>query len=218
MHGYCTNERLEQRRKKIVSGIVIVSVFCTAPFNWLLERILSACMKVSGLGTVIHALSDHGISFAVSYATAFWLLYCLLDCNYFRKPFSLLTGMPDVRGTWKGTLHSNYNGGTSVDMTLRVKQRWMKMQCTAYFAESSSVSIMGRIYRCNDQETYLEFAYFNESQDPHVTDRSYYGFNRLIVRGETMRGFYFTNRRTSKELFTNGSIELKKVSTKSWVH
>lgn len=216
MHGYCTDEDKEARRKTIVGLLVAVSVPLTPLINSGIQKLLFYLKVNPTLASIIEWLTSNGMSFAVSYVAVFFFLYGGLNLFFGVKPISKLLGIPCLRGTWVGTLHSNYNGGTDTEMKLTIKQSWMKMKCTAIFPKSSSDSIMASVYQKNDEEARLEFAYRNESQETDVVQKDYYGFNYFVVRGETMKGFYFTNREMMTDIFTHGDMELTKQHGRLW--
>ena len=216
MHGYCTDQESERRRKTIIGIMVTASVALTPLINCLIKILVAYVKTKQTLVTVLDWLVSNGFSFAVSYVAVFSFLYWLLNKLFPLRPISSIVGIPCIRGTWSGKLHSNYNGATDIDMSLVVKQSWMRIRCTAFFDKSSSDSIMARVYQQNKNEIRFEFAYRNESQDASVTQRDYYGFNYFVVRGDTMKGSYFTNRKSSPDIFTHGYIELTKVHGTIW--
>ena len=212
MHGYCTSDEIERRRKKIIGVLVLLSAILTPLFNSLIQMVLSLCRNNAVLNYFVNYLNMKSISISISYVAVFGFLFWFVNRFFYLPILSKITGMPDVRGKWKGVLHSNYNGGTDMQMTLKIKQSWMKLQCVAIFERSSSNSIMGRIYQSNDDEIKLEFAFCNTSQDPGVIQQNYYGFNFFTIRGNKMTGIYFTNRTSSGEVTTKGDMDLVRQS------
>ena len=213
MPGYCSAATEESRRKKIICALVLLTAILTPIVNeqlfpWLLE-LAQSCAPAR---EVLEFLTEQNFSFSVSYITTFSLFYWLADMFFWVVP--PLFKMPNLCGTWEGTLHSNYNNDhTDIPMTLKIKQRWMTIHCTAQFPQSSSESEMARVYRKNDDEVRLEFAYSNESQAEGVEQRSYHGYNYFTVRGNTMNGLYFTDRKIKgSDKTTAGHMNLQKVS------
>lgn len=211
MHGYCSAGAEESRRKKIICALVLLTAILTPIVNGqLFPRLLELAQSCAPARKVLEFLTEQNFSFSVSYITTFSLFYWLADVFFWVVP--PIFKMPNLCGTWEGTLHSNYNGGTNIPMKLKIKQRWMTIHCTAQFPQSSSESEMARVYRKNDDEVRLEFAYANESQAKGVEQRSYHGYNYFTVRGNTMNGFYFTDRRIDSSGKTSaGSMDLQKV-------
>lgn len=194
MHGYCTKESAESRRKSVTNILIAFSVLLTPAANWLIKLLSLRVHDVVLVGAVLDWLVSNGISFAVSYVGVYSSLFFFVNHVLWKNVLSKMFMIPNLNGDWVGTLHSNNNGGTFLDMTLHIKQTWTEIRCTATYPHSSSDSTMARVFWKNDYEGRLEFAFFNESQDPDVDKRDYYGFNWFTVREDKMTGFYFTDR------------------------
>ena len=216
MHGYCVGESNESRKKEIIGALVIASVLITPALNWYINKAVAYAELNIHIKAVLEWVTSNGFSFSLSYVAVFGVLFGMLNWGFSIWPISALVGVPSVRGRWKGNLHSNFAGGTDIEMTLIVKQSWMGIQCTAIFPKSSSNSIMACVYRRNGEEIRLEFAYHNESQDGNVKQESYYGFNYFTIRGDSMTGKYFTNREGSPGVQTHGFMELTKQHCWLW--
>lgn len=175
--------------------MIAFSVLLTPVVNWLIKLLSLRAQNTVILGAILDWLVSNGFSFAVSYVGVYSFLYFLVNHFFWKNILSKLLMIPNMNGNWVGTLRSNNNGGTTLDMTLHIKQTWTDIRCTATYPHSSSESIMARVFWKNDYEGRLEFAFCNESQDPNIDKKDYYGFNWLTVREDKMIGFYFTDRK-----------------------
>lgn len=211
MHKYCSGHYQEECKKKVTKALIVIAVLLTPAVNNLLKVLSLLAHNVWLIGSVLNYLMANGMSFAVSYVGLFSFFYWLLDHFFWVSPISKALRVPNLKGIWIGQLHTNSGGGKSIYMELHIKQTWSEIACTAIFKESSSSSQMARVYRLNDQEVQLEFAYANQSGNPDVLQRMYHGYNWLTVKGDKMIGCYFTDRvGEDGKNTTHGSMDLIK--------
>lgn len=130
-----------------------------------------------------------------------------------------LVPLPNLTGTWKGTLTSTWQGGSdgsaaTRDITLVIRQRFSSISCVLYTAESSSESDAAVLK--DGGETEIPILSYNYQNTPKVSvrQRSNIHLGAAVMRLHTsskdwiLRGEYWTNRQTA------GDMELKYVSRK----
>jgi len=120
-----------------------------------------------------------------------------------------LSKRPDLRGTWKGVLHSEYLDPTThqrkgpIDVYLVIRQTNSDINVRLFSAESSSVSLSGGLISDGVDVSTLVVTYRNE---PQLFKREHspigYGGMLLNVRGDKvyqLDGEYWTDRLTRGE-------------------
>jgi SMODS-associating 2TM, beta-strand rich effector domain len=125
-----------------------------------------------------------------------------------------LSKRPDLRGTWKGELISDYtNSATNQrNVFLMIRQTNSTIDVRLFSAESSSVSLSGELTSDKAEVNTLIITYRNE---PQLFKREHspisYGAMLLNVRGDKvyrLDGYYWTDRSTRGEVkFTMRSKE-----------
>jgi hypothetical protein len=138
---------------------------------------------------------------------------------------------PDLDGTWRGTLESNWPqisahlpGATPatalqpVAATLRVKARLLSISVTLETDTrySDSETVLVGIGKNNGDVPFLTYVYQNRTPNPQPSDTGFhYGAARLELRDEdgvpTLRGPYWTNRNWEKGLNTAGAAVFRKL-------
>jgi hypothetical protein len=131
-----------------------------------------------------------------------------------------LVPLPNLTGSWKGTLKSTWHGAVGSnpvtrDITLVIRQRFSSISCVLYTAESMSVSDAAVL--TDGGETGVPLLSYNYQNTPRVSlrQRSNVHLGAVVLRFETssgewfLRGEYWTNRQTA------GEMELKFVSRKA---
>ena len=80
---------------------------------------------------------------------------------------NLLVKRPDLRGTWRGTLETDWNNGATsaprdpIACFMVVKQTWTSIQLKQLTAESTSALVTGAIARVGDDEFVVAGVYDN---------------------------------------------------------
>ncbi|MBQ3703039.1 MAG: hypothetical protein II885_09825 [Oscillospiraceae bacterium] len=168
MHAYSLDPIQEQNREKVNRVLFGVSVILTPIFNKLLVWIVRLVQAIPFGESVIDWLIDFGFTMSISYIMTYAMLFLLVDRLLWCTLLSKALAIPNVKGVWKGTLHSNYNGGKDIDITLIIKQTLTKISCVAQFQDSSSSSDMSKLVWINGDEIQLSFAFQNKSRaTPH---------------------------------------------------
>jgi len=122
----------------------------------------------------------------------------------------MVTGKPVVAGTWRGALQSDYvrPGETAavppIPTVIRVTQTDSTLWVTLFTGESESVTEQGRILKEADGRWRMSWLYVNTPKSS-VQHRSntHRGVCNLYLggqNGESLRGEYFTSRKTTGEL------------------
>jgi hypothetical protein len=143
-------------------------------------------------------------------ATAFSIALFLWDRWLWRlrvfRPW--LTTRPDLRGTWKGQLLSNweqedYRAGP-IEVYLVVRQTFSSISARMFSLESSSASLSANIVTEDAEFHTLYIVYRNESMALlREGSPMHYGGMRLNVRGvpvQKIEGEYWTDRKTKGDV------------------
>ena len=119
---------------------------------------------------------------------------------------------PDIRGTWRVELHSDWKDPTTKEVVapiaayLVVRQTFSTLSLRMLTSESSSELVAAEISKASDGTYRLAAVYRNEPK-LSVRDRSpiHYGAIVLDVQGDPVKdlvGYYWTDRSTRGELRT----------------
>ena len=128
-------------------------------------------------------------------------------------PVRFFTKKPNLNGTWRGELQSDYlRDGLPIDpipTVIRIKQTDSVVLVTLFTGESSSVTQLSEFVKEADDRWRLTFLYTNKPR-PEVSTRSdqHQGLCELYITGESnaLGGSYFTSRKTKGEMkFTEWS-------------
>lgn len=197
-------------RYKIEHRIVLLSILLSACFYTMAHCLWSKFFeKYPFISEYISRLDFTGIlvsplTMAVLYAVIKWLFKNFLWKN---SRLIRILGVPDLNGKWTGTLHSTFNGGKDVPMTLTIRQDWENMSCYCEFPDTSSISeaLVINLDISNPSRPKLMFKYQNQSYNSTETSlQPHTGYNDLTIEGDRIKGIYFTNRMPQ----TNGTIDL----------
>jgi hypothetical protein len=216
MHGYCLSEVKEKKRDNVIKSLFFLSVIVTPFINTLLEKLINLANNNEYGASIIDWLIDKGVTTSISYMMTYALLYLLVNKCLWSSLLSPYLKIPDLRGVWVGTLESNYNGGKAIDMKLVIKQTMKNISCTAFFNDSSSTSEMAKLVWINDDEIELDFSFKNKTRNINLDQKEYHGYNWFLIRGESMNGCYFTDRKGLDGRNTDGTIRLAKRSKKKF--
>lgn len=175
-------------------------------FNILIGIVIITCI----FKFLITERDEMNIAFAIdcfSTSVTICTLVSILFCSYLWKlKFfkSWFVQIPNLNGTWKGTLISTWEGSNPIDITLEIKQSLFKISCVMITSESKSESIScDYIIDEDNQKNKLTYIYINKPKSIH-RDRSaiHYGSVILEIDKNTLNGSYWTDRKTI------GDIEL----------
>ncbi|WP_067899907.1 Cap15 family cyclic dinucleotide receptor domain-containing protein [Nocardia vaccinii] len=144
-------------------------------------------------------------SFAGSIVTISFLIYERWGWAW--KLVRFFTGKPNLNGTWRGELRSDFERDgqriAPILTVLRISQTDSAVRVTLFTGESTSVTEQSELVKEPDGRWRLTFVYTNKPR-PEVSERSnqHQGTCELYVtgRGESIAGIYFTSRKTKGEL------------------
>ncbi len=124
-----------------------------------------------------------------------------------------LSAIPDVRGTWAGSLRSSHDEGAEIHAVLVVRQRWSRVLVRMCTKTSRSVSVMAAINTEECSECGLKYEYVNEpstfSKETMQVHRGTANL-RLVSGGTGMEGDYYAGRGRQNI----GTVRLTRVSLK----
>ncbi|GET38907.1 Cap15 family cyclic dinucleotide receptor domain-containing protein [Microseira wollei] len=144
------------------------------------------------------------------------LIYQWFDkCLWFQKfSFVSFSAIPNLQGTWVGTIHSSYGSGTDVpNVVLYIRQTWTHINVRLVTHNSSSYSIMAAVNTYESSEPCLKYEYMNEPSALSVnTMNAHRGTANLQLSsdGNELAGDYFTGRGRQNL----GTMEFKLISRK----
>jgi hypothetical protein len=182
---------LEKTQVRIAIGV--------AAFVWFLIALLT--------GESLQAVALRTVSLAGTAVTIVFLLYDRFMWKW--KLVRRFTKKPDVSGTWRGKLVSDYvrEDGTNVPpirVVIRFKQTNSQIVVTMFTNESQSISEQAQLIKGEDDRWRFSWVYRNTPRQ-RVQERS--GSHRgscdlhLSGRhGEVLSGQYFTERKTTGEI------------------
>ncbi|WP_319509122.1 hypothetical protein [uncultured Methanolobus sp.] len=115
--------------------------------------------------------------------------------------------IPNLAGSWKGHIKSNYNEGTKTDITVDIEQTWSSISIILKTATSKSESEVASISLSKSR---LVYQYFNEpSSNSAKSMHKHYGFTFLDFENDnSLKGSYFTCR----DRQNNGDIYLRRIN------
>ncbi len=194
MHDYATDSRervLVVRILFVISALVsgVAAAFIPSdllPMRWLLP------------------IPSIPLVFGVSY----WAFDNWLWRWRFLRVFRLIS-VPDLRGTWTGTIASSYMGFQKTQpVTVTIEQTWTKIVVRLTAAESRSWSLTASVLT-NAPEG-LTLTYLFDNQPEAESDRTMERFRGTTVLVRTvpgqLEGYYYTGRGRG----THGSIKLRR--------
>jgi hypothetical protein len=150
---------------------------------------------------------------------ALTLLFTLFDRFLWHLPWILRLGStPDLRGTWLGTLTSEYldNRGklqkTQGPVAIVVQQSFSEISITALAEKSRSYSTLARIQRQPSGEFNVDYLYSNTPYIPYRDElTNHFGSSQFIVpsvRPVKFTGSYWTDR------LSRGALDVSWVSSR----
>jgi len=180
MHAYRTDA---QNRDKVRFYIILGAILLTLLLYYLLQVFKVAVpWYIECIGTPT-AASFYGIFH--------WFFDNFLWCYRIRqfRPFSAI---PDIRGTWKGELHSSYNN-TNIEVVVFIRQTWEKLSIQLESDTSRSYTTMSVLNPDGDEHSGLQYVYHNIPR-PFGTTPDHWGYSDLQLSPDdkTLTGSYAT--------------------------
>ncbi len=189
MHTYATD--VEERIRAPI-WLAIASIVVAGAANWLLER---ESLIIPWYIETPAPLGLYGLMYH-AYETRLW--------RYFK-----LSRIPDLGGTWRGAVKSQFEPGKTTATVIWIRQRWSSMAIDLETENSFSHSQMATLNVLGTRPE-LSYTYLNEPF-PSAPDtmEAHRGVCQLTVETrDRMTGIYFTGRGRN----FSGSIELTRVS------
>jgi SMODS-associating 2TM, beta-strand rich effector domain len=197
MHTYATDAK---DRESIPLWLAALAVAATLFLNYLLKALN---LQIPWWVEAPSVMGFYG------------LLHGFFDNFLWRVQFKAirLSEIPDIRGTWVGTVNSSYAGGTEIrGIILHVRQTWSKLSVKIETETSRSFSTMAVVNTSNSSEPGLKYEYINEPGTFSVqTMQTHRGTAnlRLTPDGATLKGEYYTGRGRQ----SMGDMVFHKIST-----
>jgi hypothetical protein len=129
-----------------------------------------------------------------------------------RWPFlnGWLVKMPDLQGTWKGELRSDWidpqtkKGIPPIPATLVIKQDFSQIDCVLMTKESESYAVSANFNLAPGKDLYLAYSYTNRPKT-NIRDRSPIHDGAALLKviqkpSLALEGEYWTNRKTKGEM------------------
>lgn len=141
--------------------------------------------------------------------TAITMLFLAYERWIWRwKAVRYFTGKPDLNGTWRGELHSDFErDGKRIDpipTVVRIHQTNSQIVVTQFTGESTSLSELAELKKLSDGRYCALFTYTNTPR-PGVRNRSdiHTGLCDLNISGDSnsLSGGYFTSRKTTGDIW-----------------
>ena len=145
-----------------------------------------------------------------SIALLFGASHWAFDNWFWRWPFLRvlrLTSVPNLRGTWTGTIASSYTGFEKKQpVTVTIEQTWTKIVVRLNAAESRSWSLTASILTNAPEGFMLTYLFDNEPEAESVRAMERFRGTTVLVSNipDRLEGYYYTGR--GRE--THGSIKL----------
>ena len=145
-----------------------------------------------------------------SVALVFGVSYWAFDNWLWRWQFlrvMRLISVPDLRGTWTGTVASSYTGFEKTQsVTVTVEQTWTKIVVRLNAAESRSWSLTASILTNAPEGLVLTYLFDNDPEAESASAMQRFRGTTVLVRtaADRLEGYYYTGR--GRE--THGSLKL----------
>lgn len=177
------------------------------------DRLLKLLAGVIVLAFIVGCLLHQGLYSAFTTAATVGGLFLVLWDRYLWHlwPFyPYFDNKPDLRGTWKGLLHSNYRNPqtgeqrVNIESYLVIRQTYSKIDVRYFSEESGSVSLSANLVADGEGLFTLACTYRNTPR-ALVRDRSPIGHGGFLlsVHGRPIHrldGEYWTDRQTKGEM------------------
>ena len=121
--------------------------------------------------------------------------------------FFRLISVPDLRGTWTGTVASSYTDFEKTQpVTVTIEQTWTKMAVRLAAAESRSWSLTASVLTNAPEGLTLTYLFDNEPKAESASTMQRFRGTTVLVRAaaDQLEGYYYTGRGRG----THGSLKL----------
>jgi len=182
MHAYATDAK---DREVIPVWLAVIAIALTLAFNSIFRM----------LGVEVPWWLN-----APSVMGFYGLLYQLFDRFLWFQTFGSISfsSIPNLQGTWMGTIHSNYEGvSDTLEAIMYIHQTWSGVNIRLETETSNSFSIMAAINTQKSAEPSMKYEYMNEPLALSIqTMHTHRGTAslKLSADGMMLKGDYFTGR------------------------
>ena len=148
-------------------------------------------------------------SIALVFGASYWAFDNWLWRWQFLRVLRLIS-VPDLRGTWTGTVASSYSGfEKDQEVTVSIEQTWTKMAVRLNAAESRSWSVTASVLTNAPEGLVLTYLFDNEPKSESVSTMQRFRGTTFLVNAEPglLEGYYYTGR--GRE--THGSLKLRRL-------
>jgi hypothetical protein len=202
MHTYATDSK---DRETIPLWLAALAVAATLLLNYLLSMLN---LQIPWWIDAPSVMGFYGLFYTV-FNNYLWRLKFQSIC---------LSEIPDIRGTWVGSVKSSYGGGSEFHgVILYMRQNWSKLSVQVETENSRSFSTMAVVNTNNSSESGLKYEYISEPGALSIqTMQTHRGTAslRLSPDGFTLKGEYYTGRGRQNI----GEMTFRKVSSQFLSH
>ena len=145
-------------------------------------------------------------SIALVFGVSYWSFDNWLWRLRFLRVLRLIS-VPDLRGTWTGTVASSYTGfERQQPVTVTIEQTWTKMVVRLNAAESRSWSLTASILTNSPEGLVLTYLFDNQPEAGSDRTMERFRGTTVLVRttADQLDGYYYTGRGRG----THGSLKL----------
>lgn len=154
--------------------------------EWPIYKILTISFSIPTVTLILISVGNRTI----------WSIVSKFDSSFY----------PDINGTWEGAI---LLGGESKSLPMKAHVRVNMFDMAMDFQSSTADSItISMALRTEKGQHFVDYIYRNESKDPSRDPYLGTATLRIVLEDKklTMRGSYFTSRKT------HGSIQLNQIS------
>lgn len=120
-----------------------------------------------------------------------------------------LVSVPDLSGTWKGSVTSSHESGSEASATVRISQTWTSIGIALETSRSTSRSLTAAVLTKDPTGDRLIYEYLNEPRaTAEESMQTHRGTAVLAIRDERLEGDYYTGRGRT----THGTLSLTRHS------
>ena len=173
---------------------------------WILAVLAAITMVVKGMidGTkeiTIPIMFDY-LSVIVSVWSAFIFVFIKFIWKW-KKLYKWLVKIPNLNGVWSGRIQTTYRDNKIINAKLEIVQTLFEVRCVLSTDESTSTSIScDFILESDTLNDKLSYVYRNEpSMIKRESSAIHYGSAILDINKDGLKGCYWTDRKTTGELY-----------------
>lgn len=192
MHSYASDSWTRGPRVYLLIGFLALS--SVSAFKWF-----------AGLPALGGVVDPAALTTAAAYGAFVWL--------FDRFLWAWFPDIPNLNGTWRGTVASSHNGTTTLHCVVRVRQTWTRIAIVLETENSISRTTIAALFSEQSGDEELKYEYLCEPKNSVApTMHIHRGICTLRIHSDSqaMQGNYFTG--PGRE--TKGMVELHRISRK----